>query len=240
MQPRDCWLSSSSVKVWNQILIGEGPRGREPRLYASEAFRLRVGGGCEWRWMPEEAELLHSKSPQIGAPMTDYQAPSADAIHDRAPGDLPEVVACRISRRWTPTRSRPCSKRRRSSRRRAGAINWLGDQQGVKVVDNAVVVPQEFSDAYAQFCSGGWPGIASNPEFGGQGLPKTVALACDEMWAAANVAFALCPELSRAHPRNGSPRHRRVEAGVPRETRVGPVAGTMCLTEPQAARISRR
>jgi 3-(methylthio)propanoyl-CoA dehydrogenase len=48
-------------------------------------------------------------------------------------------------------------------------INWLGDRQGVKVVDDAVQVPQEFADAYQQFCEAGWPGIASNPEFGGQG-----------------------------------------------------------------------
>ncbi|MCM2313203.1 MAG: acyl-CoA dehydrogenase N-terminal domain-containing protein, partial [Steroidobacteraceae bacterium] len=72
-----------------------------------------------------------------------------------------------------------------------GPINWLGDQQGVQVVNDAVQVPQEFTDAYRQFCAAGWPGIASNPDFGGQGLPKTVALACDEMWAAANVSFAL-------------------------------------------------
>ncbi len=31
-------------------------------------------------------------------------------------------------------------------------INWLGDQQGVKVVNDAVQVPQEFTDAYTQFC----------------------------------------------------------------------------------------
>jgi alkylation response protein AidB-like acyl-CoA dehydrogenase len=35
------------------------------------------------------------------------------------------------------------------------------------------------------------------PEIGGQGLPKTVAVACEEMWNSANMAFALCPELSQ-------------------------------------------
>src|SRR5512135_943453 len=74
--------------------------------------------------------------------------------------------------------------------------NWPGDRKGVKVVDKAVQVPEEFFDAYAQFRDGGWPGIAANPEFGGQGLPKTISIACDEMWSSANVAFALCPELS--------------------------------------------
>ena len=75
--------------------------------------------------------------------------------------------------------------------------NWLGDREGAKVVDKAVQVPPEFTDAYARFSAGGWPGIAANPDFGGQGLPKTISIACDEMWSGANVAFALCPELSQ-------------------------------------------
>jgi acyl-CoA dehydrogenase len=114
-------------------------------------------------------------------------------------------------------------------------INWLGDRQGVKVENDAVVVPKEFSDAYAQFCEAGWPGIASNPDFGGQGLPKTVALACDEMWAAANVAFALCPELSQgailAMDRHATDELKQTYL---EKLVAGQWAGTMCLTEPQA------
>jgi acyl-CoA dehydrogenase len=114
-------------------------------------------------------------------------------------------------------------------------INWLGDRQGVKVANAAVVVPQEFTSAYAQFCEAGWPGIASNPDFGGQGLPKTVALACDEMWAAANVAFALCPELSQgailAMDRHATDELKQIYLA---KLVSGQWAGTMCLTEPQA------
>jgi 3-(methylthio)propanoyl-CoA dehydrogenase len=114
-------------------------------------------------------------------------------------------------------------------------INWLGDRQGVKVANDAVVVPQEFTSAYAQFCEAGWPGIASNPDFGGQGLPKTVALACDEMWAAANVAFALCPELSQGAIL-AMDRHATDELKQTYLAKLvsGQWAGTMCLTEPQA------
>jgi len=114
-------------------------------------------------------------------------------------------------------------------------INWLGDQQGVKVVDRAVQVPVEFTEAYAKFCEGGWPGIASTPEFGGQGLPKAVAVACDEMWAAANVSFALCPELSQgailAMNRHAT---EELKAGYLEKLISGQWSGTMCLTEPQA------
>jgi len=114
-------------------------------------------------------------------------------------------------------------------------INVLGDQRGVEVVNDAVQVPAEFTDAYAQFCEGGWPGIASNPEFGGQGLPKTVAVACDEMWAGANVAFALCPELSQgailAMDRHATDELKQVYL---EKLISGQWAGTMCLTEAQA------
>ena len=114
-------------------------------------------------------------------------------------------------------------------------LNWLGDQQGVSVVNDAVQVPAEFSDAYTKFCEGGWPGIAGDPDFGGQGLPKTIAVACDEMWAASNVAFALCPELSQgailAMDRHGTD---ELKATYLEKLISGQWAGTMCLTEPQA------
>jgi len=113
--------------------------------------------------------------------------------------------------------------------------NWPGDRKGVQVVDQAVQVPAEFTDAYARFREGGWPGIASNPDFGGQGLPKLVAVACDEMWAAANVAFALCPELSQgailALDRHGSV---ALKSQYLEKLVSGEWTGTMCLTEPQA------
>ncbi len=113
--------------------------------------------------------------------------------------------------------------------------NVIGDRQGVKVVGDGVEVPAEFTDAYARFCEGGWPGIASNPEFGGQGLPKTLAVACDEMWAASNVAFALCPELSQgailAMDRHGT---EELKAQFLEKLVSGQWSGSMCLTEAQA------
>jgi alkylation response protein AidB-like acyl-CoA dehydrogenase len=116
-----------------------------------------------------------------------------------------------------------------------GPINVVGDREGVQVVDRAVQVPAEFASAYAMFREGGWPAIAANPDFGGQGLPKTVAIACDEMWAGANVAFALCPELSQgaivALERHGSD---EIKQRYLTKVVSGEWTGTMCLTEPQA------
>jgi acyl-CoA dehydrogenase len=116
-----------------------------------------------------------------------------------------------------------------------GPINDLGDREGVSVKEDAVVVPEEFAAAYAQFCDGGWPAVAASPEHGGQGLPKTLAVACEEMWSSANMAFALCPELSQgallAIERHGTDALKRayLEPMV-----AGRWTGTMCLTEPQA------
>jgi alkylation response protein AidB-like acyl-CoA dehydrogenase len=114
-------------------------------------------------------------------------------------------------------------------------INWTGDRKGVQVVDKAVQVPAEFAEAYDKFRDGGWSGIAADPDFGGQGLPKTLSVACDEMWAAANVAFALCPELSQgailALDRHGS---EELKARYLGKLVSGEWTGTMCLTEPQA------
>ena len=114
-------------------------------------------------------------------------------------------------------------------------INVLGDREGVKVVGDDVQVPAQFTAAYGKFCEGGWPGIALNPEYGGQGLPKTLSVACDEMWAASNVSFALCPELSQgailAMDRHGTD---ALKATFLEKMVSGQWAGTMCLTEPQA------
>ncbi|HET7202201.1 MAG TPA: acyl-CoA dehydrogenase [Steroidobacteraceae bacterium] len=113
--------------------------------------------------------------------------------------------------------------------------NVLADRQGVKVVDRGVQVPDEIKAAYHMFREGGWPGIAATPDFGGQGLPKTLSIACDEMWAAANVSFALCPELSQgailALDRHGSDELKQRYLG---KLVAGEWTGTMCLTEPQA------
>ncbi len=114
-------------------------------------------------------------------------------------------------------------------------VNALGDREGVSVRDGAVVVPQAFTDAFAAFADGGWTAIAASPEYGGQGLPKTVAGACEEMWSSANMALALCPELSQgaslAIERHGTEALKRayLEPMI-----AGRWTGTMCLSEPQA------
>ena len=93
--------------------------------------------------------------------------------------------------------------------------------------------PPGFKQAYRQYVDGGWAGLTSSPEFGGQGLPHAAGLPLKEMIDAANLAWGNFPLLS----------HGATEALVQhgedwqREVFLKPLVegrwtGTMCLTEP--------
>ena len=113
--------------------------------------------------------------------------------------------------------------------------NQLGDRQGTRVENGGVVVPDEFKAIYREFQSGGWAGVTSPEEFGGQGLPFLFGVAIEEMWCSANLAWSLCPLLTegaaRAIDAHASEALR--QAYLPKMT-AGLWTGTMNLTEPQA------
>jgi len=114
-------------------------------------------------------------------------------------------------------------------------LNVSGDGQGAKLVDGTVQVADGWKEAYKSVAEGGWIGLACNPEYGGQGLPKAVGAAVDEMWHASNMAFALCPLLSQgaseALENNASD---ELKAIFLEKLITGEWTGTMNLTEPQA------
>ncbi len=82
-------------------------------------------------------------------------------------------------------------------------LNWTGDQQGSQWKDGEVTTPDGWQDAYQQFIENGWGSLAFPPEFGGQGLPMTVAAAVQEMWHSANMSFGLLRAVSIADTRCG-------------------------------------
>jgi 3-(methylthio)propanoyl-CoA dehydrogenase len=114
-------------------------------------------------------------------------------------------------------------------------LNRSGDLAGVELKDGRVSVPQGFAEAYRAIASGGWVGLRGAAAHGGQGLPHAVSAPTSEMWAAANVAFATCPELSsgavEALEMHATSQLR--ELYMPRVL-SGEWTVTMCLTEPQA------
>ena len=114
-------------------------------------------------------------------------------------------------------------------------INASGDEQGARWNDGSVTTPAGFKDAYARFVENGWNGIGCETEHGGQGMPKLVVAAVQEMWKAANMAFSLCPLLTtgaiEAITLSGTP---EMKAKYLPKMIEGTWTGTMNLTEPQA------
>jgi alkylation response protein AidB-like acyl-CoA dehydrogenase len=114
-------------------------------------------------------------------------------------------------------------------------LNRAGDVEGAHWSDKAVTMPKGFKQAYRQFVENGWPALSCEPEHGGQGLPKTVAVAVQEMWKASNMAFSLCPMLTmgavEALELVGTDEQKATY--LPKMI-SGEWTGTMNLTEPQA------
>ncbi len=113
-------------------------------------------------------------------------------------------------------------------------INRGGDEEGCTFDTGTVRTPTGFKDAYTKFVEGGWPGIACDPEHGGQGVPNTVNFAFEEMICSANLSFGLFPGLTHgaynALQAHGSDDLKRTY--LPKMV-GGSWSGTMCLTEPQ-------
>jgi alkylation response protein AidB-like acyl-CoA dehydrogenase len=116
-----------------------------------------------------------------------------------------------------------------------GPLNAVGDRVGCKRnADGSVTTAPGFRDAYRQLVEGGWMAMSSEQEFGGQGLPRIVALAFSEMCSSANMAFAMYPGLTHGA-------YSAIEVGGSQEQKTmylpklatGEWAGTMNLTEPQ-------
>ncbi len=114
-------------------------------------------------------------------------------------------------------------------------LNQPGDEQGARWQDGAVATPQGFRDAYERFVAGGWNALACDPAHGGQGLPTVIAAAVDEMWHASNMAFALCPLLTRGAIEALSLCGTEAQKALYLPKMVeGTWTGTMNLTEPAA------
>ncbi|MFT7460623.1 MAG: alkylation response protein AidB-like acyl-CoA dehydrogenase, partial [Planctomycetota bacterium] len=114
-------------------------------------------------------------------------------------------------------------------------LNQKGDESGTKVVDKKVVPPEGFANIYKAFKEGGWPALPFAPARGGQGLPELVACAVNEIWQAANMAFALCPMLTEgaAVAIDAHASDKLKDIFLPKMI-SGEWTGTMNLTESQA------
>jgi alkylation response protein AidB-like acyl-CoA dehydrogenase len=114
-------------------------------------------------------------------------------------------------------------------------LNRVGDLEGSRIEGGVVKTPSGFKDAYAKFTEAGWGAVGLPAEFGGAGLPQTVAIIVQEMVASANMAFGLCPALGEgaiaALFDHGSEALKQLYLG---KLVTGEWSASMCLTEPQA------
>ncbi|MGI8943642.1 MAG: acyl-CoA dehydrogenase [Qipengyuania sp.] len=116
-----------------------------------------------------------------------------------------------------------------------GPLNRVGDERGARLENGIVRLPEGFGEAYSAYVEQGWNAIAGPVEFGGQGLPFTLACNVLENLGTANMAFSLLPMLSvgaiEALEHHGSKELQRKY--LPKLV-SGEWSGTMNLTEPQA------
>ena len=75
-------------------------------------------------------------------------------------------------------------------------LSLVADQEGARWIDGEVFAPSAFKDAFDILAQGGWLGTAGNPEFGGQGLPKVLTTAFEEMFWGANTNLWLYAALT--------------------------------------------
>lgn len=111
-------------------------------------------------------------------------------------------------------------------------LNLVGDQEGCQLIDGKVKIPTGFSEAYKEYCAGGWTALDHAEEFGGQNLPVSFSLAISEVFASANQALTMYPGLShgvvKAIYTHGSEELK--QTFLPKMV-AGEWTGTMNLTE---------
>ncbi|MFD1704753.1 acyl-CoA dehydrogenase C-terminal domain-containing protein [Methylopila henanensis] len=113
-------------------------------------------------------------------------------------------------------------------------VNRSGDVEGcTRSADGSVATPKGYKAAYDAFAEGGWIGLSADPDYGGQGLPHTIAAIVNEYASAANMALAMYPGLTQgaiaALTLHGSDELKQTY--LPKMI-AGTWTGTMNLTEP--------
>ena len=111
----------------------------------------------------------------------------------------------------------------------------IGDREGTRFENGRVTVPKEFHRAYELFKEGEWTAMIEDPKWGGQGMPRTVALAAGDYFNAANYAFMMYPGLTHGAGKLveafGTDKLKNLFL---KKMFTGEWTGTMLLTEPEA------
>ena len=110
-----------------------------------------------------------------------------------------------------------------------------GDEKGVHFENGKVTVPESFHKAWKALRDGEWLATTEDPEWGGQGMPRTVAVAAADYLQAASFAFLMYASLSHGAGKLietfGNDKQKKLFL---RKLFSGEWTGTMLLTEPEA------
>ena len=108
-----------------------------------------------------------------------------------------------------------------------------GDDTPCAFENGEVRTPPGYKEAYKKFIQDGWTSLSCDPEYGGQGMPKTISIFFDEMLSSASLSFKLYSELSIGAYNcilyHGTDSIKK--KFLPKIVK-GLWSGTMCLTEP--------
>ena len=110
-----------------------------------------------------------------------------------------------------------------------------GDEIGCTFENGVVKVPESFHRAFKLFTEGEWLAMTEDPEYGGQGMPHTVAMAAGEYFNGANYAFMMYGGLTHGAANLiyhfGTEKQKSLFV---KKMYTGQWGGTMLLTEPNA------
>jgi alkylation response protein AidB-like acyl-CoA dehydrogenase len=110
-----------------------------------------------------------------------------------------------------------------------------GDRLGTQFENGRVTVPESFHRAWELFKEGEWLAMTEDPDWGGQGMPRTVALAASDYMNGANFAFMMYPGLTHGAGKLvetfGTDQQKALFL---KKMYTGQWTGTMLLTEPEA------
>ena len=114
-------------------------------------------------------------------------------------------------------------------------LNFSGDSEGCRLENGIVKVPSGFQEAFKLITEGGWLSFSGNPEFDGQGMPKSLGCLVEEMFWAANTSLYLYGTLTvgaaMCIEEHGTPEQKNLY--LPR-LYSGKWTGAMALTESHA------
>ena len=110
-----------------------------------------------------------------------------------------------------------------------------GDKAGCQFENGVVTVPACYKRAWQMYTEGEWLALTEDPEYGGQGMPRTVAMAASDYMVGANYAMMMYAGLTHGAAllveAFGTDKIKKLFL---KKMFTGQWTGTMLLTEPEA------